>query len=82
MKVIVKYQFLDSSNLTYGMFDENGVMIENTWITDRKVPLGGIASNVRWLEKDVHSFTSGIKDRFPNVTEIDYQLFECDCLTW
>lgn len=82
MKIIVKYQIIDSNNLTYGMFKENGEMIPNKRITDRQVPLGGIASNLGWLKQDVHRFTDEIKETYPEADVIDYQLIEWDCGSW
>lgn len=82
MKVIVKYQIIDSNNLAYGMFKENGEMIPNKRITDRQVPLGGIASNVGWLKQDVNCFTDEIKGIHPEADFIDYQLLECDYDSW
>lgn len=76
MKVTVKYQILDTNNLSYGMFQENGKMIENKRITDEKAPLGGIASNLDWLERDVHCFTEQIKGMFPDVEDVEYVLME------
>ena len=82
MKVICKYQILDASNLTYGMYREDGTMIENKRITDEKVPLGGIASNVGWLKQDVHRCTDEIKEMHPEAYNIEYQLLECDYGSW
>jgi hypothetical protein len=78
MKVTVKYQIINSENLSYEMFQENGEMIENKRITDRKVPLGGIASNLDWLKQDVHCFTEEIKGMFPDVEGVDYVLIESE----
>ena len=82
MKVIVKYQIIDSNNLTYGMFEENGKMIPNKRITDRQVPLGGTASNLGWLKKDVHCFTDEIKEIHPDADIIYYQFLEWDYDSW
>ena len=82
MKIIVKYQILDASNLTYGMFREDGTMIENKRITEEKVPLGGIASNEGWLKQDVHRFTDEIKEIHPEASNIEYQLVQCDYDSW
>jgi len=78
MKVIVKYQIINSETLSYGMFQDNGEMIENEMITNNKVPLGGIASNLNWLKQDVHRCTNEIKEMFPNVKDVDYILTECE----
>jgi len=82
MKVIVKYQILDAYTLTYGMFREDGTMIENKRITEDKVPLGGIASSVSWLKEDVHRSTGEIKEIHPEASNIEYQLVECDYGSW
>ncbi len=82
MKIIVKYQIIDSNNLNYGMFNENGVMIPNKRITDRQVPLGGTASNLGWLNQDVHRFTNEIKETYPDADTIEYQLTECHYDNW
>lgn len=78
MKVIVKYQILDASNLLYGMFREDDTIIENKRIPERKVPLGGIASNVSWLQQDVHRFTDEIKEMHPEIDTVEYVLVETD----
>ena len=82
MKVIVKYEILDDSNLTYGMFEEDGTLIPNIRITEEEVPLGGIASNVGWLKKDVHRCTDEVKELFPEVKDVDYELLECNQNEW
>lgn len=82
MKVIVKYQIIDHSNLTYGMFKENGEMIQNRRITDRKIPLGGTASNIGWLKQDVHRITDEILEMHPEHNSVEYELFECNHDNW
>lgn len=82
MKIIVKYDIIDSNNLTYGMFEENGNIIPNKRITDKVHPLGGIASNVGWLKQDVHHFTDEIKEIFPECDSIEYNIVECDYNNW
>jgi len=81
MNVIVKYQIIDSSNLRYGMFKEDGEVIQNKRIKE-KYPLGGIASNLSWLEQDVHRCTDEIKEMFPQIKDIKYILLECDIESW
>ena len=74
MKVIVKYGIIDHSNLAYGMFKEDGEMIPNDKITERKVPLGGISSNTDWLRVDMHRFTDAIREQFPEAEDVEYVL--------
>lgn len=82
MKVIVKYHIINSNTLTYGMFEENGNIIPNKRITDKIITLGGIASNVGWLNQDVHRCTNEIKEIFPKCNSVEYSLVECDYDKW
>jgi len=82
MKVIVKYQVIDSNNLTYGMFKLGGEMIANPRITDQQVPLGGVASNIGWLRQDVHRCTGDIMEFHPEYDSIEYELVEMDYDRW
>jgi hypothetical protein len=69
MNVIVKYEIKNQDWLEYGMFETMENMIPNLLIKDRKVPLGGVASNLSWLQQDVHWATDEIKERF-SVNEV------------
>ena len=81
MKVIVKYEIKSHDWLEYGMFETMKDMIPNLRIQDRKVPLGGIASNLYWLKKDVHRATDEIKQRF-SANDVEYVLFELPMSEW
>ena len=81
MTVIVKYEIKSHDWLEYGMFESMNDMIPNLLIEDEKVPLGGVSSNVSWLQRDVHSSTNEIKERF-GVEEVDYVFFELPMNQW
>ena len=81
MTVIVKYEIKSHDWLEYGMFESMDNMIPNLLAKDKKMPLGGVASNVSWLQRDVHSQTNGIKERF-GVEEVEYFLFELPMNQW
>jgi len=81
MKVIVKYEIKNHDWLDYGMFETMADMIPNLLIKDRNVPLGGVASNLSWLERDVHRATDEIKERF-SVNEVEYVLLEVPISQW